>query len=200
MLTLTRRRALATGASVLGATNLVATASALAAQNVAPEACTTRAPMGSWNNIPEFKSGSPKRTSFLEPGMEGERITLTGRVLTPRCTPLVGARLEFWHTDHSGKYDYVGHLFRGYQLTDKDGRYRLETIRPGYYNPRRHFHFLLGAYIKDPLNSTLKTGSIGLPTESEFETGAAGAGVPPAAILRKDGVLIAPYDFILDIA
>ena len=111
-----------------------------------------------------------------------------------------GARLEFWHTDSSGKYDYVGYLFRGFQRADKDGRYRLETMMPGYYSPRRHFHFLLGAYIKDPLHSTLKTGSISLPIEAEFKAGGGDATVSPDAIKSENGVLVVPYDFIVDVA
>lgn len=66
------------------------------------------------------------------------------RVLTTRCEPIANARLEFWHTNPKGQYDYAGFHFRGHQVADKDGRYRLDTIMPGYYSDRRHIHYLVG--------------------------------------------------------
>jgi protocatechuate 3,4-dioxygenase beta subunit len=90
---------------------------------------------------PFFTPNSPLRGSLLEPGIEGQRIVVTGRVFTRECRPVANALLDFWHADDSGEYDNVGFKLRGHQFTDASGRYRLATIVPGLYPGRtRHFH------------------------------------------------------------
>ena len=90
---------------------------------------------------PFFKPRSPLRASLLEPGMEGTRIVLTGRVFSRECRPLAGVLLDFWHADDGGEYDNAGFKLRGHQFTDAKGRFRLETIVPGLYPGRtRHYH------------------------------------------------------------
>ena len=94
---------------------------------------------------PYYKLRSPQRSSLLEPGISGTRLTLTGRVLTPQGKPIPGAVLDFWQSDDQGNYDMVGDLLRGHVLTNQDGVYRLETIVPACYEPRqaRHIHVKL---------------------------------------------------------
>ena len=67
------------------------------------------------------------------------------------CTPIAGARVDFWQCDASGIYsgvrdpqfDTMGQQFlRGYQLTDASGTARFTTIYPGWYRGRTvHTHF-----------------------------------------------------------
>ncbi|HEY7475708.1 MAG TPA: hypothetical protein VH679_11895 [Vicinamibacterales bacterium] len=78
-----------------------------------------------------FKPGSPARTSFVEPGVAGTKVVVAGFVIGLRCGRVKGARLDFWHADPGGVVDERGFRFRGHQLTDGEGRYRLETIMPG---------------------------------------------------------------------
>ena len=92
----------------------------------ADEKPTPTAPEG-----PEFKSGSPERTSLIEPGMTGPKIVLTGTVSGLTCGPIKRARLEFWQADARGAYDRTGFKLRGHQFTDATGGYTLETIVPG---------------------------------------------------------------------
>gem|GEM_PF-1632762 len=90
---------------------------------------------------PYFKSGSPERKSLIEPGVVGDRLNLTGRVLTRSGKPVAGVLLDFWQADGNGRYDNVGYILRGHQLTDDQGRYQLETVLPGNYGGRtRHIH------------------------------------------------------------
>lgn len=90
---------------------------------------------------PFFKPRSPQRTSLLQSGVQGTRLLLTGRVLSTGCRPVAGALLDFWQADADGQYDNAGFRLRGHQYTDRDGRYRLETIVPGLYPGRtRHLH------------------------------------------------------------
>jgi len=88
-----------------------------------------------------FKPDSPQRHTFLEPGLHGKAITITGRVLTPSCTPVEGALLEFWQADERGQYDVAGNRLRGHQYTDESGRFSLTTIVPGASGGRtRHIN------------------------------------------------------------
>src|SRR5437762_5796209 len=90
---------------------------------------------------PYFKSGSPMRTSLVEPGMAGTRLALSGRVLSRDCRPIAGARLDFWQADASGTYDNAGYRLRGNQTTGSDGRFALVTVVPGEYPGRtEHIH------------------------------------------------------------
>lgn len=90
---------------------------------------------------PFYKAGPPQRASLVETGGAGTRLALTGVVRGPDCEPLPGARVDFWQTDATGAYDNAGYRFRGYQLTDATGAYRLESVVPAEYPGRTaHIH------------------------------------------------------------
>jgi protocatechuate 3,4-dioxygenase beta subunit len=91
---------------------------------------------------PFFKPDTPERLSFVERGSNAQRLVIAGRVLSRRdCVPIAGALLEFWHSDERGEYDNSGYRYRGHQRSDREGRYRLETILPALYPGRtRHVH------------------------------------------------------------
>ncbi len=73
--------------------------------------------------------------------MKGVKLTLDGYVLDAQCRPVPGARVDFWQADSEGQYDNQGYTLRGYQVTDAEGRYRVETVVPGLYPGRtRHIH------------------------------------------------------------
>jgi protocatechuate 3,4-dioxygenase beta subunit len=107
------------------------------ASSAAPAVCN-----GGWTpqrgEGPYHKSGSPERTSVLEPGVVGTPFVLTGHVLTRSCQPISGVVLDFWQADGNGVYDTTGYRLQGHQSTDADGRYRLETVIPGEY--WQHIH------------------------------------------------------------
>ncbi len=92
---------------------------------------------------PYHKSGSPERTSLLEPGVVGTPFSLTGHVLTRSCKPIAGAVLDFWQADGNGVYDTTGYSLQGHQSTDARGAYRLETVIPGEY--WQHIHVMVQA-------------------------------------------------------
>jgi protocatechuate 3,4-dioxygenase beta subunit len=80
----------------------------------------------------------------------GERMVIEGRFLVGKQRrPVSGVRLLVYHTNAAGKYarddtGYLGAYLCGAMRTDEQGRYRIETIRPG---PRvnsqtgSHVHF-----------------------------------------------------------
>jgi len=105
---------------------------------------------------PFFKARSPRRTSLIEPGMAGERLHVTGRVLNRNCQPVAGAMLEFWQADAAGHYDNAGFRLRGHQLADAEGRFDLTTIMPARYPGRTpHIHVKVAAPDRRPLTTQL---------------------------------------------
>jgi protocatechuate 3,4-dioxygenase beta subunit len=90
---------------------------------------------------PFFKPNSPKRTSLFEGSSNAPLLLITGVVLSPECKPVANALVDFWHADEFGEYDNRGFRYRGHQLTDAQGRWRLETVFPAEYPGRaRHLH------------------------------------------------------------
>ncbi len=104
---------------------------------------------------PFYKSGSPQRTSLVEPTMAGTRLIVTGYVLSRgACKPIPRAWLDFWQADERGDYDTSGYRLRGHQFTDQAGISYLETVMPGLYPGRtRHIH----VKVRAPNGSTLTT-------------------------------------------
>lgn len=90
---------------------------------------------------PFYKANPPQRSSLLEAGSPGTRLLLTGIVRGTDCQPIAGARVDFWQTDAAGVYDNAGYGFRGYQIADAAGAYRLESVVPAEYPGRTtHIH------------------------------------------------------------
>lgn len=105
---------------------------------------------------PYFMAGSPARTNLIEQGVDGTRLTLTGRVLDARCAAVAGARLDFWQADAGGAYDNRGYRLRGHQSAGSDGGYHLQTIIPGLYPGRtEHIHVKVARPGEAPLTTQL---------------------------------------------
>lgn len=82
---------------------------------------------------PYFKPNSPQRTSLVNPGTPGTRLTVTGHAYGLDCQPLTGVLLDFWQADVNGRYDNAGFGFRGHQFTTAQGTFTLSTIVPGIH-------------------------------------------------------------------
>ena len=115
---------------------------------------------------PYYTPNTPERTSFLEAGIAGTPLLVTGKVLSTDCQPLAGAVLDFWHADDGGNYDNEGFKLRGHQYTDAEGNFRLETIMPGLYPGRtRHIH----VKVQGP-ETALLTTQLYFPSEPDNAT------------------------------
>lgn len=105
--------------------------------------------------MPEI--GNDAAGSVLTPGpsnglplstARAEALTIEAIVLDAACAPAQGAGVTVWHTDSRGVYGPGGAdeccYYQGTVSTDRNGRFRLETIRPGQYPqagaPPAHIH------------------------------------------------------------
>lgn len=90
---------------------------------------------------PYYKANPPQNANLRTAGVAGTPLTLTGFVVSTSCQPVADAKLDFWQADGNGNYDNSGYTLRGWQLTDANGAYRLETVIPGLYPGRtEHIH------------------------------------------------------------
>jgi protocatechuate 3,4-dioxygenase beta subunit len=97
---------------------------------------------------PFYKPGAPERSST------GSGLAVSGVVRSfPGCRPVPGARVEWWHADHSGRY--VDSL-RGMQMAGDAGGYAFTTSFPGIYPGRPpHIHIKVFAPGHRPLTTQL---------------------------------------------
>jgi protocatechuate 3,4-dioxygenase beta subunit len=82
---------------------------------------------------PFYKPGAPARETT------GRGFTVSGVVRSADgCTPIPGARVEWWQANPAGRYDDA---HRGAQLAGRAGEYRFETDFPPPYGGRpSHIH------------------------------------------------------------
>jgi len=105
---------------------------------------------------PAFKRDAPARTSLVEPGDTGPRVVVAGFVIGLKCGRIKGARVDFWQPDAAGVYPASGARLRGHQLTDGEGKFKLETIQPGVLPGRgRHLSARVEPPGKPPLTTAL---------------------------------------------
>jgi protocatechuate 3,4-dioxygenase beta subunit len=144
---------------------------------------------------PYFKPNSPLRTSLIEPGTAGTRLTLTGVVYSRSCQPVDRALLDFWQCDAYGNYDNYGYRLRGHQYTDAAGRFTLTTIRPGLYPGRtRHIHVKVQAP-----NQPILTTQLYFPGEPRNQSDPYFHPELVMAVQRDPAGLNGTFDFMLNI-
>src|SRR5579862_5927205 len=98
----------------------------------------------------QVQPGDADLTAQHEADPIGERIIVSGRMLDESSKPVANALIELWQANAAGRYrhridDHDAPLdpnFTGVgrTLTDKDGRYRFVTIKPGAYPWRNHYN------------------------------------------------------------
>ncbi len=144
---------------------------------------------------PYFKPNSPQRTSLVEPGTPGTRLTVTGYVFGRACLPVAGALLDFWQADNDGAYDNTGFRLRGHQYTDSRGSFALTTIVPGLYPGRtRHIHVKLQAPGRPVLTTQLY-----FPNEPRNNTDTIFDPRLLMTVRDGNGGREAAFDFVLDV-
>ena len=129
----------------------------------------------------------------------GTPLLLSGTVYAADCrTPLAGAVIEAWQTDARGVYGpgQAGGeprccYLQGTVKTDSQGRYRIQTIRPGHYRgedppPPAHIHL------------NVSHGAAGVLTEDVFTGDPYVSEDADAVGLRTEaGRLVGRFDIVL---
>ncbi len=85
---------------------------------------------------PFYRPNAPTQKDITHKELEGQRVTLKGRVFGDDCiTPLKGSLVEIWHANTKGEYDNETKEFhqRAQWFTDENGEYSFTTILPGKY-------------------------------------------------------------------
>lgn len=94
---------------------------------------------------------APSAVQIAGANEPGERLVVTGQVVDG-ARPIAGASVYIFQTDANGEYApgvsgpdaELNPRLKGAVRTDADGRYRVETIRPGSYdNNPAHLHYLV---------------------------------------------------------
>jgi len=88
---------------------------------------------------------------------QGQRIIVAGQVLDEDARPVRHTLVEVWQANAAGRYDHDGdqhdapldpHFHgSGSMVTDDQGNFRFETIRPGAYPWRNHYNAWRPAHI-----------------------------------------------------
>ena len=64
----------------------------------------------------------------------GARIIISGRVYNLECSEVIpNTEIDIWHANDAGEYDNVGFNLRGKAITNNQGFYVFESIKPGLY-------------------------------------------------------------------
>src|SRR5213594_835094 len=144
---------------------------------------------------PYYKANPPQNALLRTSGVAGTPLTLTGYVVSRSCQPIANAKLDFWQADGNGNYDNSGYTLRGWQLTDANGAYRLETVISGLYPGRtEHIHF------KVTVNGQTYTSQLFFPGVAQNE----GDSIYSAQMLVKLNTSTSPvsgtFTFVVNVA
>ena len=64
----------------------------------------------------------------------GTRIIISGQVYNLQCSEVIpNTEIDIWHADDSGQYDNIGFNLRGKSITNSQGFYVFESVKPGFY-------------------------------------------------------------------
>ena len=140
-----------TSLSVLGLSLLPKTGAArqTTTSSVNPKMACDKTTLDYYGEGPFYRDNPPalNRTQLASATEPGTRLIISGRVFNLDCNQAIpNARIDVWHANDAGAYDNDGFGLRGYTLSNEEGFYLFETIKPGKYlngNKYRpsHIHF-----------------------------------------------------------
>jgi protocatechuate 3,4-dioxygenase alpha subunit len=91
----------------------------------------------------------PEWADLTRFGAAGERLALTGRLIDGDGAPLMDACVELWQASPAASDEFPGY---GRAATDREGRFRFATIRPGPLpgpgNAQQAPHLALGIFAR----------------------------------------------------
>ena len=112
------------------------------------------APAGAGQAVREAPADAPSTGRLAPAGEPGQPLQVRGTVVSPDGSPVSGASLYIYQTDHEGYYgvkpesDNRDPRLKLYLRSDAEGAWAFETVKPGSYPGRRipaHIHFQVSA-------------------------------------------------------
>ncbi|MBS1995604.1 MAG: hypothetical protein JSS86_04805 [Cyanobacteria bacterium SZAS LIN-2] len=94
---------------------------------------------------PYFIANSVLQSKLFPKGVVGSEVRITGQVMAQDGSVIPSAKVSIWVADPQGRYDNQKddgsvkqitpqqQLYRGRLITDKDGKYGFNCLRPGNY-------------------------------------------------------------------
>jgi protocatechuate 3,4-dioxygenase beta subunit len=179
-------------------------------------------PTFGWLDIPNYRGWMPGEVfpgqmRFISPDSQGDKLFLTGSILSRSSTPLPGVVIEFFQADLAGKYHLADYQLRDRQRTAANGRFMLETFLPGYAGTIRHINFIATARIPGRQQPLFLSAAIYFATDEELSRLVSSNDRPyvrPDAVRYQDdpaylrlvdlpvldGIRRVEYDIVFDIA
>lgn len=154
-------------------------------------------PSCNWCGAKDAPDNVGWKTRFGEENVKGERMLISGTVFqADGRTPAPDILIYAYHTDSEGYYGRNGEVrhgrFRGWMLTDANGRYEFSSIKPAPYpnntNPA-HIHFTItGKNLKeDWIDSVWFEGDKFVTPEAVKKQLTGRGGFNPIVKLERDG-------------
>lgn len=158
-------------------------------------------PNGSWNGAVSVPTDVSWRTVLSEEKDKGEPIEIAGVVyLADGKTPAPNTLIYLYHTDFEGYYGRGGGVhrhgkYRGWMMTDKDGKYAFRTLKPAPYPENRfaaHIHMTVttAKAKEDWIDSILFEGDRLISPQERAQAGRRGGFNPILSFEKGEGGLL----------
>ena len=158
-------------------------------------------PNGSWNGAVSVPADVSWRTVLSEEKDKGEPIEIAGVVyLADGKTPAPNTLIYLYHTDFEGYYGRGSGVhrhgkYRGWMMTDKDGKYAFRTIKPAPYPENRfaaHIHMTVttAKAKEDWIDSILFEGDRLISPQERAQAGRRGGFNPILSFEKGEGGLL----------
>ncbi len=150
---------------------------------------------GQWNGAKDVPANVSWKTVLSKDSDNGEKMIISGTVFeSDGKIPAPNVLIYLYHTDIYGYYGKTGEhkhgRYRGWMLTDKQGRYEFQTIKPAPYPENRfaaHIHTTITTknLKEDWIDNYLFEGDT-LISAREREMAGKKGGFKPIVTLEKD--------------
>jgi len=85
---------------------------------------------------PFYTSNAPiiSNNQLADVNEAGIKIIISGQVYNLECSEVIpNTEIDIWHANDAGEYDNTGYNLRGKTITNSQGFYVFESIKPGFY-------------------------------------------------------------------
>ena len=159
---------------------------------------------------PFYTSNAPSilNNQLADPSEIGTRIIISGQVYNLDCSEVIpDTEIDVWHANDAGEYDNLGYNLRGKTITNAQGFYIFESIKPGFYlnGPTfrpSHIHFRITPPGSDTLITQLYfEGDPYIPTDAAASINSGSYDATKRIIplvLNPNGDLEGTWDIIID--